>query len=431
MKLHLSSLGCRLNEAEIEALSRAVQEAGHQVVSNAISADWAVINTCTVTHVAARKSRQAIRRLHAEAPDARLAVLGCYGTLSPAEALGLPGVALVIPNADKERVLQAIVDGTAGPPAPKAAVSAARLHKRTRAFIKVQDGCDNRCTYCVVHLARRPSRSRAYGGVVAEAQARIAEGAQEIILSGVNIGAYGRDQEQTGEAERGSSLAGLVDSLLAETAVPRVRISSLEPWDVDARLLDLWSDPRLCRQLHLPLQSGSDAILQRMGRPMTVRTYRDLATEVRRRVPDMSLSTDLIVGFPGESDQDFAETCRVAAEIGFTRLHVFRFSPREGTLAARMDARVPDAVARARTRRLIALGAELSETHHRRYVGQRAQVLFESATSRNGAQGWSGLTDNYLRVWAPASVSLRNQIRDVRCTSADAAGLEGVLDDSA
>lgn len=430
VKLYLSTLGCRLNEAEVEALARAAHAAGLHVVSDPAAADWAIINTCTVTHVAARKSRQAIRRLHAEAPDARLAVMGCYGTMSPDEALALPGVALVIPNANKDRVLQAILDASPSSPAPTGAALVELTQRRTRAFIKVQDGCDNRCTYCVVHVARGPSRSRVYADVLAEAHARTAEGAQEIVLSGVNIGAYGRDLAQTAGTRRGWSLARLVEGLLADTAVPRIRLSSLEPWDVEDRLLDLWSDPRLCRQLHLPLQSGSDVVLRRMGRPMNVADYRALVSGVRLRVPELSLSTDLIVGFPGESDRDFDETCRVVEELGYSRLHVFRYSPREGTPAADMVDRVPEATAQQRARRLSALGAKLSEAFHRRFAGRAVQVLFESSVSRHGVQGWSGLTDNYLRVWAPASASLHNQIRAVHCTTADASGLEGMLEDS-
>lgn len=430
MKLYFSTLGCRLNEAEVEGLSRAAQSSGHQVVLDAAAADWIIVNTCTVTHVAARKSRQAIRRMHADAPDARVAVIGCYGTMSPDEALALPGVALVIPNTDKARVLQAILDADSGSPTPEGDAPSALPQRRTRAFLKVQDGCDNRCTYCVVHTARGPSRSRVYSDVLAEAQARIAEGAQEIVLSGVNIGAYGRDLPEAGESRRGWSLARLVEGLLAETAVSRIRLSSLEPWDLDRRLLDLWSDARLCRQLHLPLQSGSEPVLRRMGRPMSVADYCALVTDVRLRVPELSLSTDLIVGFPGESDADFDETCRVVEELGFSRLHVFRYSPREGTPAADMAARVPGAIAQQRARRLSALGVKLSEAYHRRFIGRAVQVLFESPGTRPGAQGWSGLTDNYLRVWVPASFGLRNQIRTVRCTAADAYGLEGVLEDA-
>ncbi|MFO7696409.1 MAG: tRNA (N(6)-L-threonylcarbamoyladenosine(37)-C(2))-methylthiotransferase MtaB [Anaerolineae bacterium] len=430
VKLYFTTLGCRLNEAEVEALARAAHAAGHQVVLDPATADWAIVNTCAVTHVAARKSRQAIRRLHAKACKARLAVVGCYGTLSSDEAAALPGVALVIANVDKERALQLILAASGGAADPALATATEPCPRRTRAFVKVQDGCDNRCTYCVVHIARGHSRSKPFSDVFLEAQARIEEGAQEIVLSGVNIGAYGRDLPQTGEEEGGLSLARLVGRLLAETSVPRIRLSSLEPWDVDESLLGLWSNPRLCRQLHLPLQSGSDTVLRRMGRPMVVADFCALAARVRSRVPDMSLSTDLIAGFPGESDYDFEETCRLVEELQFSRLHVFRFSPREGTPAARMAGRVADDVVRLRAQRLIALGAEGAERYHRRFVGQRVQVLFESPSSRGGVEGWGGLTDNYLRVWAPATGSLRNQIHEVRCTGADAAGLDGVIQEA-
>jgi threonylcarbamoyladenosine tRNA methylthiotransferase MtaB len=428
--LHLSALGCRLNEAEIESLTRAALAAGHIVVVEPAEADWAIINTCAVTHVAAHKSRQAIRRLHAQAPNARVAVLGCYGTLSSGECLALPGVALVISNADKDRALELIAAASPLEFAVERALShGSPATRRTRAFIKVQDGCGNHCTYCIVRTARGRSASRLECEVLAEARARLDEGAQEIVLSGVNIGAFGRDLAPEG-GERWS-LARLVRHLLAETQVPRLRLSSLEPWDVDEALLDLWRDPRLCRQLHLPLQSGSDSVLQRMGRPMDSGVYRRLVLDVRQRVPEMSLSTDLMVGFPGETEDDMSATCSLAEAVGFSRLHIFRFSPRPGTPAAEMQDRVPAQVSQARARRLATLGTALAEAYHRRYVGRTASVLFETRTTHAGVTGWTGLTDNYLRVWVPCAGNLHNQIRDVICTGSDATGLWGTLTSSA
>lgn len=429
MRVHLSVLGCRLNEAEIEALARAARTAGHEVVDDPRDADWAVINTCTVTHVAARKSRQAIRQLHRQAPEARLAVMGCYATMSAEDVGALAGVALVIPNTSKEQALALMESAslTAGDDASARDSKFATWRGRTRAFIKVQDGCDNHCTYCVVCIARGPSRSRPLPEVLEQVLERADEGAQEVVLSGVNIGAYGRDLPGDSQGSGRLNLSYLVREVLERTTVPRIRLSSLEPWDVDETLLALWDDPRLCRQLHLPLQSGSDAVLNRMGRPMGVARYRDLVARVRARVPEMSISTDLIVGFPGESEEDFSETCQLARAVRFSRLHVFRFSPRAGTVAADLPDRVADGVVQQRARELASVGQQLARDYHQRYAGQKLTVLFETAVAHDGVAGWSGLTDNYLRIWVPSREDLHNQIRQVQCLQADDAGLTGRL----
>jgi threonylcarbamoyladenosine tRNA methylthiotransferase MtaB len=281
-----------------------------------------------------------------------------------------------------------------------------------------------------VNVARGASRSRLPGDVLMDVCARIAEGAQEVVLSGVNIGAYGRDRAGQGPLtpDAGWSLARLVAYLLAETRIARLRLSSLEPWDVSDALLDLWSDSRLCRQLHLPLQSGSDAVLRRMGRPTRAESYRQLAGTLRARIGGLSLSTDLIVGFPGETEDDFDATYELAQAVAFSRLHVFRYSPRAGTPAAGMPARVPDRVALDRSRRLAALGRVLAHDFHRQFVGERVLVLFESPLVRDGVAGWSGLTDNYLRVWAPGEETLRNRFGRVYCHAAGADGLTGTLE---
>ncbi len=428
MKLYLTSLGCRLNQAEIEALSRRAVALGCQLVETPTQADWAVINTCTVTHVAARKSRQAIRRLRRENPTVRVAVIGCYGEMSRGEARALTGVDLVLPNVEKERLLDHLLAevSLSGPAPPENAP--APLGRRTRAFIKVQDGCDNRCAYCIVTVARGPSRSRLPDEILAEIAERQSEGVQEVVLTGVNIGAYGRDHPESGPLPvyEGWSLARLVREILERIDIARLRLSSIEPWDLTEELIALWPHIRLCRQVHLPLQSGSDAVLRRMARPIRVAGFRDLVGALRGRAHEMAVSADLIVGFPGESDTDFQETVRVAQELGLARLHVFRYSPREGTPAAGWEP-VPPSVARQRSERLIALGEELALAYHRRFVGETFEVLFETAIELEGTWGWSGLTDHYVRVWAPCDDNLHNRLRRVRGLAADAQGLRGEI----
>lgn len=421
MRIYFTSLGCKLNQAEIEALARQALAAGCAVAADPAAADWAVVNTCTVTHVAARKSRQAVRALRRRNPSLRIAIIGCYAEMAPAEVAALAGVELVLPNACKEEALAQLLALTPEAP-PGAPLAGARLPSaRTRALIKIQDGCDNRCTYCLVTVARGPSRSRPAEEVLAEARQRLAEGYREIVLTGVNIGAYGRDLPE------GRDLAALAGELLALPGEWRLRLSSVEPWDLTPALLALWPHPRLCRHLHLPLQSGSDAVLRRMGRGYTAEAYREAVRALRARVSPLGLSTDLIVGFPGERDEDFERTLALAQECAFSRLHVFRFSPRAGTVAVALPDAVPPRLAQARSERLIILGQELATAFHGQFVGAEVEPLLEGATRRHGTQVWAGLTDHYVRVEVESEEVLANRFVRVRALAADAQGLRGVI----
>ena len=407
MKVYLASLGCKLNWAEIETFARELVARGHQVVSAPEEADWAIVNTCTVTHIAARKSRRLIRHLRRCNSRLRLAVVGCYAEVSPQEVKGL-GADLVLGNLDKEKVVEKLLafEGGEGVPLPHQG-SHPVVRGRTRAFVKIQDGCDNRCTYCIVTIARGPSRSRRPEEVVAEIKERVAEGYQEIVLTGVNIGAYGRDKSSHGRVplEEGWSLERLVRTILEQTSVPRLRLSSIEPWDLDPGMLALWEDSRLCRHLHLPLQSGSDTVLRRMGRKYSTAQYAALVEEVHRHIPGVGLTTDVIVGFPGETEEEFSQSLRFVQEMAFSRVHVFRYSRRAGTAAARMKDQVPPSVIQERSARMLALARRLARDFHQRFIGQELQVLFENLAGENT---WQGLTDNYIRVEHPYDKSLIN-----------------------
>ncbi len=427
MNIYLTALGCKLNQAEIEALARQVAARGHTVVAHPAQAEWAIVNTCTVTHVADKKSRQIIRQMRRANDKLRVAVIGCYGEMSPEQAAGLDGVALVLPNRDKDTVLDRIL-----PPAEQCARAPAveaLMLGHTRAFVKVQDGCDNRCAYCIVGIARGPQRSRPPENVLAKVRARLAEGYREVVLTGVNLGAYGRDSAGEGLLPRdaGWSLARLVRLLLTETAVPRLRLSSIEPWDVTPELLALWQDVRLCRHLHLPLQSGCDATLRRMRRRNTAASYAAVVDETRARIPDVALTTDVIVGFPGENEAEFTQTLACVERLAFSRLHVFVYSRRPGTVAYDLPDQVAPPVAQARSDALIALGQRLAFAWHASFVGREAEVLFEQPEHTPDGSRWSGLTDNYLRVRVRHDGDLHNRVARVRCTSADATGLRGEL----
>ena len=424
MKFHLTALGCKLNRAELEEMERKILRAGHQVTQDPDVADWAIVNTCTVTHVAARKTRQAIRHLRRVNGQVSVAVTGCHAEMFREEVASLSGVAIVASNGDKTGLVARILADThrrAHAPDTER-TQFGRMLGRTRAFVKIGDGCDNHCTYCIVTDARGPSVSVTPEVVLAVIEARLAEGYREIVLTGINIGAYGRDL-----GEGGWSLARLVGDILEKTDAPRLRLSSIEPWDLSSELLDLWPSDRLCRHIHLPLQSGCDGTLARMGRHYTIARYARLVGEIRQRIPHVSMGTDVMVGFPEESDADHAQSVSFCREMAFSRLHVFKYSPRFGTPAAVMRGQVSPPVARERSDRLLAVGQASSREFHEGFVGSELEVLFEAPHMQEGRRVWSGLTDNYLRVMVGHDSDLHNTLRVVRCTSADARGLGGEL----
>ena len=423
MNFYLTSLGCKLNWAELETFRRQIAACGHAVVNDVTQADWAIVNTCTVTHVAERKSRQAIRRLGRENPHARIAVVGCYAEVASEAVQALDGVALCVGNREKDQLVARILAAEADAiPCAATRLLPEDTAPRTRAFCKIQDGCDNRCSYCIVTIARGPQRSRAPEAVLAEVRALVDEGYQEIVLTGVHIGAYGRDAEPSSAAQ-GWVLARLVRYLLEESDVPRLRLSSIEPWDSTEALLELWPHPRLCPHLHLPLQSGCDATLQRMARRYTSDEFRQRVEAFRARVPDGAVTTDVIVGFPGESDAEFTQSLAFVREMAFSRLHVFRYSARPGTAAASYPGQVSPKIAGARSQAMRDAGVAMAEAYHRRLVGKVVPVLFES---RVGAR-WMGLTDSYVRAAVASDLDLHNRLLPVRPDQADARGLYGEL----
>ena len=331
MRIYLESLGCRLNYAEMSALGRQLAGAGHEIAASPEEAELCVVNSCAVTGEAARQSRQLARRLARANPAARLVVTGCYATLEGETAAQLPNVELVVGNAGKDELLQLIGESAKS---ANQRISAARSTQyairttRTRAFIKVQDGCRNRCTFCIVTVARGDERSRPIAEVVTEVNALHAEGYQEAVLTGVHLGGYGSDL--------GAGLRELVAALLADTTIPRLRLSSLEPFDLAPDFFDLWTRPgghRLMPHLHLPAQSGSDAVLRRMARRNRAADFEALVDAARARIPGLTITTDLIAGFPGESVADFEQTLAFARRVGFAHTHIFPYSAREGTAA--------------------------------------------------------------------------------------------------
>ncbi len=423
MRIYVSSLGCKLNQSEMDALARQLAAGGHELVTVPAEADLCVLNTCAVTHVAAQKSRQTLRRLHRDNPQARLVATGCYAHLTPEDLVDLPGVDMVVGNQEKDRLARLIGDSPMGTQATGPASRFPRT--RTRALVKIQDGCDNACTYCVIHVARGPQHSRPAGEILAEVQARLAAGHQEIVLTGVHIGAYGLDQQREPNEQ---DLWGLVSQILAETDVPRLRLSSIEPWDLSEEAFRLWEDPRLCRHLHLPLQSGCNATLRRMARRYTTAEFDEWVATARAAIPGLAVTTDLIVGFPGETDDEFTESLAFVQKIGFSRVHVFPYSLRPGTAAARMPGQVPAQLRAQRARAMRDVAAAGQRAFNQRFVGQTLMVLWESHREGHDSIVWSGLTDNYLRVTTRSSADLTNRLLSTRLVGLTGGGLLGEVE---
>ena len=429
MKVYLDTVGCRLNQAEIEQYAKQFRAAGHTLVASAAQADLVVVNTCAVTSAAASDSRGKIRQA-ARKGAGQVVATGCWSTLNPATAAALPGVSRVVLNPDKDHLVSVVLDLPQEifeqEPLEREPVPGARL--RTRAFIKVQDGCDNRCTFCVTTVARGAGRSVPLELVLQDIRSALHEdgedpsGAQEIVLTGVHLGSWGQDLSPS------LRLHDLVQAILVETNTPRLRLSSLEPWDLDEEFFALWQDSRLCRHLHLPLQSGSAATLRRMARKTTPQSFADLVAAARKAIPGVAITTDLIAGFPGESQAEFQETLEFVSAMHFAGGHVFTYSARPGTAAARMPKQVPHALRKERNAALRQALEAASQRYSAGFVGQVLPVLWESATGL-GPQGWelSGLSDNYLRISAHAPRQLWNQITPVRLIKLEPGRLQGAI----
>ncbi len=416
MRVHLKALGCRLNEAELDNWSRDFQARGYRMSDAAETADLVVVNTCAVTEEAVRKSRQLIRRSHRQNPAAKLVMSGCYASLDPEEAAAELGVDLVVPNVDKDRLVAIATEALALPVMPAQASEPGEhpllARNRQRAFIKVQDGCRYRCTFCIVTLARGEERSRPIGDIVDEINRLHATGINEVVLTGVHLGGYGSD--------RGSDLFALIQAVLADTAVPRIRLGSLEPWDLPKGLWRLFADPRLMPHLHLPLQSGADSVLRRMARRCRTDDFRRLMSEARAAVPDFVATTDIIVGFPGESDEEWRQTLEFVEEMGFAHLHIFAYSPRQGTKAAGLAGPVDRDTKRDRSQQLHALGARLKRQTLLAHLGREFDMLVEGAPRETGdGRTWSGYSPNFLRLELTAGTGerLENRLLRVRATA--------------
>lgn len=396
MRVNLQVLGCRLNEAELQQWAGDFQQRGHEITDSVDDADLLVVNTCAVTGEAGRKSRQLIRRAQRNNPRAKLVVSGCYATLAQQQTAAIEGVDLVVTNQDKDRLVERVhheLDISSMPAlAQRPAETALFQRGRSRAFIKVQDGCRWRCTYCIVTVARGEERSTPTEQIIEQINRHAGQGIQEIVLTGVHLGGYGSDVD--------SDLYNLVQFILKETDVPRIRFGSLEPWDLHEEFFQLFEDPRLMPHLHLPLQSGSDSVLKRMSRRCKTQDFARLIDDARRVIKDFNVTTDIIVGFPGESDEEWQAGIEFIQSVGFGHTHIFSFSPREGTKAATLPGTVASDVMKARSRQLHGMAEKMKQEFLQQQQGKRFSVLLEDNVEQldNGRYRYSGYTPNYLRI---------------------------------
>ena len=436
MKVFLDTLGCKLNQAETESLARQFASTRHELVSSLEEAQIYVLNTCTVTHIADRKARHLLRLARRKNPKAFIIATGCYAQRSPEEIKKLGMANLILDNESKGHFVEVIEAELNRPqkvwrqfltpekqsslgdpdkfdlrltrvPTKITRFSWDGLDKgdgfstfsppvRTRSLVKIQDGCNDFCSFCIVPYVRGRERSLPLEQVLMEVKSRVASGYKEVVLTGTKVGSYKQD----------GGLANLIKRILAETRVERLRLSSLQPHELIPELLELWQDCRLCRHLHIPLQSGSETVLKRMRRRYSLSDYERAVSLVRAIIPEVAITTDIIIGFPGESEGEFKESYCFCEKMDFANIHVFPYSPRSGTLAAQMP-QVKEVVKKERVERMLELARRGAQRFKARFLGQTMLVLWERKTKEGW---WSGLTDNYLRVFTRSNEPLTNRL---------------------
>ncbi len=420
-RVSFHTLGCKLNFSESSTLAREFERGGYLRVEPSEPTDVAVINSCSVTEHADKKCRNIIRKIHRRNPNAIIAVTGCYAQLKPNDIAAIDGVDIVLSNNDKGDLFRRVEEIHEKGKATVYSCTVENLTRffaayssadRTRSFLKVQDGCDYKCAYCTIHYARGSSRNMPIAEIVEEAKEIAAAGQKEIVITGINTGDFGRT---TGER-----FIDLLRALDGVEGIERYRISSIEPNLITDEIIEFCaSSPKFVPHFHIPLQSGSTHILGLMRRRYTAERYRERIAKIRELMPDAFLGVDVIVGFPGEGEEEFMETYRLLEEVGASFLHIFPFSERPGTPAVSMPNKVQSRISTERVSRLEELSDRLHKAFAEKYLGSVREVLFES-TDRNGLM--YGYTDNYLRASAPYDTALINNICAVRLLDFDAEG---------
>lgn len=432
-KIAFYTLGCKVNQADTASMENLFLRSGHQLVSFDGEADVYIINTCVVTNTGQRKSRQTIHRAIRKNPNALIVVTGCYPQTAAEEVKAIAGVDMIIGNQDRAQIVQLVeerlahrqtdtLDAVHKLTASTAfeEMAAGDITDKTRAFLKIQEGCNQFCTYCIIPYARGPLRSRSLESIRTETQRLISAGFKEIVLIGIHLGCYGKENPD------GPTLYDAVKTVLDVPGVQRLRLGSLESVEVEPRLLTLMQeDARFCRHLHLPLQSGCDKTLQAMHRPYTTAKFKTLLADIKTMVPDIAITTDVIVGFPGETEADFETTCKFAESCGFSKMHIFPFSARKGTPAEKFAGAVTEAVKKERADILGKIDETMHKTFLQAMVGQTAEILFEQPA---GEDYFEGLTGNYQRVFVKSGgLNLGGEILPVKITAFDGEKLLGEI----
>jgi threonylcarbamoyladenosine tRNA methylthiotransferase MtaB len=430
-KFYIQTFGCRCNQADSAAIRASLRERSLREAENASDANLVVVNSCTVTHRTDQQIRQAVRRTFRENPQARVVVTGCYAERDPLTLAAIPGVSLVVGNAGKDRLAE-IVEETSNDPAVRIVRApfdaerdylmppASQAGGRTRPFVKLQDGCDARCSYCIIPAVRGPGRSARPEEILKEIQTLIGRGYQEIVLTGVHLGTYGR------KMERSVSLLSLLRQILELPGLGRLRLSSIEPMRFSREIVELAEgNPVFAPHFHIPLQSGSDAILRRMRRPYSAGRFMDLLELIRTKLPHAGLGTDILVGFPGETDTDFEATCRVLRDSPLTYAHIFPFSAREGTAAYSMPHQVDPKTTRERAR----IARDISQEKNAAFRGSFLKTVLRGITLAKEEQMGESvvLTENYIQAFTPAMESPPNRLVHVRIDEVQSASTRGTI----
>lgn len=431
-KVAFHTLGCKVNQHDSAIMAALFQDAGYEVVDFNDLADVYVVNTCTVTHLSDRKSRQMIRHAARENPAATIVVCGCYAQTAKAELEALDEVDLIIGTNERHKVVEAVE--TFRQDHVKTAYMAddeelfyyedlphERVSGMTRAYVKIQEGCDQFCAYCAIPYARGPLRSRSEQDTIDEINMLVERGYKEVILTGIHIGAYGR-----GVKDETCDLTGLCRRILDETAIERLRIGSLEGIEVTDALIEMIAnDERMAKHLHLPLQSGCDKTLSAMRRPYDTEQFREMMRRIRGKVPNIAITTDLMVGFPGETDEDFKESLVFCNDIAFSAMHIFKYSMRSGTPAAAMPDQIDPQIKERRAKQMADVAQKNKLDYELRFVGQTLRILVEEQT-KDGL--WTGHSSNYLLVTFPGENIRSGDFVDVKITSAERNRLLGEIE---
>jgi len=421
MRVAFYTLGCKLNQAETEFLVGQFSQSGFQLVSPNDVADVYVANTCTVTHIADRKSRHWLRLARRRNPQALIVATGCYAQRSGQDLAPLAD--LVADNTEKGNLLALMqtlsLDGRGLGEGETTQSQVPATTVRTRSLIKIQDGCQGPCTYCIVPKVRPREYSLPSSRIIDEVKQKVAMGYKEVVLTGTKVGSYEDD---------GASLTDLVQRILRDTNIERLRLSSLQPSEISVELIALWQDERLCRHFHLALQSGSESVLQRMKRSYSLDQYRKTIDLIKEKIPQVAITTDVMVGFPGETDEEYEQTYSFCQQAGFANIHVFPFSDRPETAAARMPKQIKDKVKQERNQRMLELSRSCRRRFCEHFLGQITPALWEQET-RPGSGIYSGLTGNYIRVFAHSRKPLSNETTPAKLVEFHNQGIWGEIAD--